>query len=109
MSRPDDKPLGNDQLGDCTAEPYKPAIPPSWEFEPFTFGPAVLPSFDDRCPECGGMGEIVLGDGGGPKGEATATGCTYPCDACDGTGMPPLVAEAHQALKLQAETGDDNG
>jgi hypothetical protein len=59
----------------------------------------------DVCQECGGMGEIVLGDGGGEGGKATDTGVSYPCDACDGSGGSALQTTARRALKLMEEGG----
>lgn len=58
----------------------------------------------DVCPECGGMGELIYGDGGAGRDKPpTETGYTETCDVCEGTGLPPLVIEARKAVRERAE------
>jgi hypothetical protein len=57
-------------------------------FAPEFFGPydreIVLPP--GVCTECGGAGQLMGGDGGGPNGEATEFGYTCGCYRCGGSG-----------------------
>jgi hypothetical protein len=46
----------------------------------------------DVCEDCGGQGEIIMGDGGtGVYGQYSETGYTELCTTCGGTGDKGLV------------------
>ncbi len=50
------------------------------------------PDRDPRvCPECGGLGELICGDGGYGPGRPSETGYTEECSHCQGSGLvvPP--------------------
>ncbi len=69
------------------------------ELDLIDWGPKVFVPDPNVCDECGGLGEIVYGDGGGDGGRATETGYTEPCSVCEGTGDGGLVLVARMALK----------
>jgi len=60
------------------------------------WGPVQLDP--DVCEECGGSGEIIYGDGGGPDGTPTETGYSEKCRACGGSGEGGLRQVAREAV-----------